>query len=126
MSNNKSSGFLGGVLMGALAGAVTGLLVAPKPGRETRKLLRKSADALPDLAEDLATSVQLQTDRLSEQALQNWEGTLSRLREAISAGIEAGVAENRRLNRKLAEPTTHQAEEEATPREPLPAPESNL
>ena len=120
--SNKSSGFFGGVLMGAVAGAVTGLLIAPKPGRETRKLLRKSADALPDLAEDLATSVQLQADRLSEQALVNWDGTLARLKEAVAAGVEAGMAESRRLNR---EPISSAPRgPEVSPREPLTAPES--
>ncbi len=99
MANNQSSGFLGGLLIGSALGAVTGLLLAPKAGRETRKLLRKSADALPELAEDLATSLQLQADRLSDTALQNWEGTLVRLKEAIAAGVEAGLEENRRLNR---------------------------
>lgn len=126
MSNNKSSGFFGGVLLGAVAGAVTGLLIAPKPGRETRKLLRKSADALPDLAEDLATSVQLQADRLSDQALHNWDGTLARLKEAVSAGVEAGMAENRRLSREPASPPANPpvSRAEAIARDPLTAPES--
>jgi gas vesicle protein len=51
--------------------------------------LKKSASALPDIAEDLSTTVQLQADRLSESALRNWDGTLTRLREAIAAGVEA-------------------------------------
>ncbi|MEB3267007.1 MAG: YtxH domain-containing protein [Leptolyngbya sp.] len=87
---NKQSGssgaFIGGLLLGSALGAVTGLLVAPRTGRETRQLLRKSADALPELVEDLASSLQLQADRLSEGTLRNWEQTLNRLREAIAAG----------------------------------------
>ena len=94
MSNNKQTGsFLGGVFIGAALGTVVGLLIAPRKGRETRKILKKSADALPELAEDLSTSVQLQADRLSESALYNWEGTLARLREAVAAGIEASKLE---------------------------------
>ena len=89
MSNNRSGAFFGGVLLGAAVGTLTGILLAPRPGRETRQLLKKSADALPELAEDLSTSVQLQADRLSESALRNWDGTLGRLREAIAAGVEA-------------------------------------
>lgn len=89
MSGNKSGSFLGGMLVGALVGTVTGLLVAPRSGKETRQFLRKSADALPELVEDLATSLQLQTDRLSETTLRNWEQTLIRLREAIAAGQAA-------------------------------------
>jgi gas vesicle protein len=95
MSDNRSGSgsFVGGLFIGAIAGAVAGLLVAPKTGRETRLLIRKSADALPELVEDLSSSVQLQADRFSETALRNWDGTLGRLKEAISAGMEASQRE---------------------------------
>jgi gas vesicle protein len=89
MSGKRSGAFLVGVIFGAAAGAVAGLLAAPRTGEETRKILKKTADALPDLAEDLTTTVQLQADRLSEKAIKNWDGTLVRLKDAISAGVEA-------------------------------------
>jgi gas vesicle protein len=89
MSGKRSGGFLVGVILGAAAGAVTGLLAAPRTGRETRRILRKSADALPDLAEDLSTTVQIQADRLSETATKNWDSTLNRLKDALFAGVEA-------------------------------------
>jgi len=101
MSNNRSGGFIGGMLLGAAIGTLTGLLMAPRTGRETRQLLKKSADALPELAEDLSTSVQLQADRLSESALRNWDETLDRLREAIAAGIEATQQERQVLEPRL-------------------------
>lgn len=97
MSNNRSGAFLGGLIIGAAIGAVAGILAAPRAGRETRQLLRKSADALPELAEDLSSSVQLQADRLSESALRNWDSTLIRLREAITAGVEATQRERQIL-----------------------------
>jgi gas vesicle protein len=96
MSDNRSGSsglFVGGLFIGAVVGAVAGLLAAPKTGRETRQLIRKSADALPELVEDLSSSIQLQTDRLSENALRNWDGTLGRLREAIAAGVDASQRE---------------------------------
>lgn len=93
MSNNRAGSFIGGLLLGTAIGTLTGLLLAPRTGRETRQLLKKSADALPELAEDLSTSVQLQADRLSESALRNWDETLGRLRQAIAAGIEASQQE---------------------------------
>ena len=99
MSENRSGSFIVGLLLGAAAGTITGILVAPRPGRETRKLLKKSADALPELAEDLSTSVQIQADRLSESALRNWDETLLRLKEAIAAGIEASQRERQLLKR---------------------------
>lgn len=98
MSNNRSGFIIGGMLLGAAIGTITGLLVAPRTGRETRKILKKSADALPELAEDLSTSVHLQADRLSEAALRNWDETLDRLREAMAAGLEASLRERKALN----------------------------
>lgn len=80
---------MGGVLLGAAMGTVAGLLMAPRTGKETRQILKKSADALPELAEDLATSVQMQADKLSETAVTNWGHTLDRLRAAIAAGQAA-------------------------------------
>jgi len=88
MANNSAS-FLGGMLLGTALGAAAGLLAAPRPGRETRHLLRKSADALPELADDLSSTLQLQADRLSETTLKNWDHTLNRLRDAIAAGQAA-------------------------------------
>lgn len=86
MSDKQSGGFVGGVLLGAAMGTVAGLLIAPRTGKETRQILKKSADALPELVEDLSTSIQLQADRLSENALVKWDHTLERLRAAIAAG----------------------------------------
>ena len=93
MAENKSSGLFGGLIIGGAIGAIAGILAAPRTGRETRHILKKSADALPELAEDLATSIQFQADRLSDTSLQNWEQTLDRLREAIAAGRAASHQE---------------------------------
>jgi gas vesicle protein len=100
MSNNRSGVFFGGLMLGATIGALTGLLVAPRTGRETRKILKKSASAIPELAEDLSTSVQIQADRLSANALRNWDETLDRLREAIAAGVDATQKESQILKRQ--------------------------
>jgi gas vesicle protein len=100
MSKNRSGVFFGGLMLGATIGALTGLLIAPRTGRETRKLLKKSADAIPELAEDLSTSVQIQADRLSANALRNWDETLDRLREAIAAGVDATQRESQVLKRQ--------------------------
>jgi len=93
MSKQNSAGaFIGGLARGSVMGTLMGLLIAPRTGKETRKVIKKSADALPELAEDLTTSIQLQADRLSETTLENWEGTLERLKLAIAAGVETSRA----------------------------------
>ena len=80
---------MGGMLLGAAIGTLSGLLVAPQTSRQTRRILKKSAQALPEIAEDVSSSVQIQADRLSASALKNWDETLDRLRDAIAAGVEA-------------------------------------
>jgi len=106
MSNNRTGSFIGGLFLGTAIGTLTGLLLAPRTGRETRQMLKKSADALPELAEDLSTSVQIQADRLSESALRNWDRTLNRLQEAMAAGLEASQREHQVLKQVNAEAPT--------------------
>jgi gas vesicle protein len=100
MSNQRLGQFLGGFVLGSVVGTVAGLLVAPRSGKETRQLIKKSADALPELAEDLSTSVQLQVYQLSGSARRNWDETLLRLKEAIAAGLEASQ-QQRQTQQKL-------------------------
>ncbi len=95
--NNKGGFFVAGMVLGSLVGAATGLLVAPRSGKETRKILQKSAEALPEMAEDVSATVQLQTERLSSSAVQNWHETLNRLKEAIATGVEVGQLEAQHL-----------------------------
>ncbi|MCU0534114.1 MAG: YtxH domain-containing protein [Hydrococcus sp. Prado102] len=97
MKKGNTGAFLAGMLVGGAIGTIAGLLSAPRSGKETRRILKKSADALPEIAEDLSTSLQLQTDRLSESAMRNWGETLTRLKEAIAAGIEASGLETQEL-----------------------------
>jgi gas vesicle protein len=103
MKKGNAGSFLAGMMIGGAIGAVAGLLVAPRSGKETRRILRKSAEALPELAEDLSTSVQLQADRLSDSAMRNWNDTIVRLKDAIAAGIEASQLEtqDRRLQSEV-------------------------
>jgi gas vesicle protein len=94
MSKNNNSGtFIAGMVIGGILGSLAGILMAPRSGKETRRILKKSADALPEMAEDLSTTVQFQTDRLSESAQKNWNDTLARLQETIAAGLEASQGE---------------------------------
>jgi gas vesicle protein len=89
MADKHRGTFFGGIVLGTVIGAVTGILVAPRPGRDTRKILSKAMTAVPQMAEDISSSVQLQTDKLSAAAGSRWHDTLDRLATAISAGIVA-------------------------------------
>jgi gas vesicle protein len=89
MADKNRGTFIGGVILGAAIGAVAGLLAAPRKGRDTRKILQKTATAVPQMAEDISSSVKLQADRLSTAASDNWHDTLDRLSQAIESGIVA-------------------------------------
>jgi gas vesicle protein len=89
MADKNRGTFIGGIFIGAAIGAVAGLLVAPRKGQDTRKILNKTVSAVPQMAEDISSSVQLQADRLAAAAGDRWHDTLDRLATAISAGIVA-------------------------------------
>ncbi|MBC6418885.1 MAG: YtxH domain-containing protein [Prochloron sp. SP5CPC1] len=73
MSKTNKKAIWGGIFLGSAVGTIIGLLIAPRSGGETRQVLKKSA-------------------------LRNWEGTLTRLKEAIAAGIEASNKSAREIN----------------------------
>lgn len=89
MANKNRGKFIGGVVVGAAIGAVAGLLAAPCTGQDSRKILSKTVAAVPQMAEDISSSIQFQTDRLSAATSDRWHDTLDRLATAISAGIVA-------------------------------------
>jgi len=96
--SNGASKFLGGLFVGTAIGAAAGILFAPRSGRETRQVLKRSAQDLPQIAEELGSNVQYQADRFTEQAQRTIDETLVRLQEAIATGQEA----SRRLQEELA------------------------
>ncbi len=81
--------FWGGVLFGAALGVMGGLLLAPRSGKETRRLLQNTLDSLPNASEDTVDRFQVQANRFLEQARGRVEETLGRLQEAIEAGKQA-------------------------------------
>ena len=98
MSNQKSGLFIGGLLLGSVIGTATGLLIAPRTGKKTRQLVKKSASAIPQLTTDLSTSLKFQTDRFSDSATNSWEEILERVKQAIAAGLEASQKERKILS----------------------------
>ncbi len=97
MAGNRAGAFLGGLVLGTAVGTAIGLLVAPRSGRETRRFLRKSAEALPDVAEDLKTSLQYQTEKFIDSAQANLDETFDRLQDAIEVGKDAMLQKQQEL-----------------------------
>jgi len=94
MSEEKNkTAFIGGLLLGGSIGAIASIFLAPRSGKENRQILKKTAQALPEMAEDLSSTLKINSSRLSASALDVWENTLTRLKVAIAAGLEASEEE---------------------------------
>ena len=89
MKENKNTTFVIGALLGGTVGTIVTLLLTPRNGKENRKIVQKTVAALPEIAEDVSSTLQSNTNRLSHSALKKWDNTLNRLQSAIVAGIEA-------------------------------------
>lgn len=85
----KNTTFLMGMVIGSTIATVTTLLLTPRNGKENRQIVQKTSQALPEMAEDLASTLQLQSQRLSGKMLKKWNYHLTRFQYAIGAGIEA-------------------------------------
>lgn len=96
--SNGAGKFLGGFLVGSAVGALVGLSVTPRSRKQAKRLLRKSAEVLPEIAEGLTANVQYKRDRLTESAQKTMSEALDRLREAISIGQEASQKLRQELN----------------------------
>jgi gas vesicle protein len=77
MADKNRGTFLSGIFIGTTIGTITGLLLAPRQGRDTRKVLGKTIAAVPQMAEDISSSVILQADKLSTAAGDRWHDRLS-------------------------------------------------
>jgi gas vesicle protein len=104
--SNGAGKFLAGFLVGSAVGALVGLSVTPRSRKQAKRLLRKSAEVLPEIAEGLTANVQYQSDRLTESAQKTMSEAMERLREAIAIGQEA----SQKLRQELNFPTTTASE----------------
>jgi gas vesicle protein len=86
---DKNNAFILGVVVGSSIATMATLLFSPRNGKENRKIVSKTAQALPEMAQDISSSLQMNSDRISQSALQKWDNTLNRLKKAVSAGVEA-------------------------------------
>lgn len=95
MSKSKrENSLITGLVLGGAVGAVTGLLLAPRQGKETRAVVKKSLQALPELATDFSTTTRQHTHRWSHKLSSRWEKVRYRWQKAIAAGLEAAAQEN--------------------------------
>jgi gas vesicle protein len=112
--SNGAGKFLGGFLIGSAIGALVGLSITPRSRKQAKRLLHKSAEVLPEIAEGLTANVQYKRDRLTESAQKTMSEALDRLREAITIGQEASQKLRQELN-----PSTTASEIDQQDNDPL-------
>ena len=91
MSNNQEDrnvfiNFLAGMGLGALVGAAAALLMAPKPGTETRQDLANAAEEMKTKANKVAQNL----SESSEDLVKKSKEMIGATREKVQSAIEAG------------------------------------
>ncbi|GAB4217060.1 MAG: hypothetical protein OHK0012_20600 [Synechococcales cyanobacterium] len=105
MAKTHAGAFVGGVVLGAAIGTAIGLLVAPRKGRETRQLVRRSLGGIPDVADDMTHTLHHRTEQLLDAAQRSLDDTMVRLQEAIATGKKAMEEQQRQLELAEEAPT---------------------
>ncbi len=88
MANDNGGGFSTGLILGAIIGTVAGILMAPKPGSETRSELMGKSDYWREKAEKLSDLI---VDRLGptlETVRDNVPPTLENMKSRVDPLIE--------------------------------------
>lgn len=95
--HGSAAGVLLAFLSGAALGAVAALLLAPKPGRESREQLRGYARKAEENLRELAGRAEERFEEVVDQGKEFVEAQKSVLREAFEAGREAMKRERERM-----------------------------
>lgn len=95
MGNNDNGGsFALGLLVGGIIGALIGMLLAPKPGSETRSEIWERSETLRSRADEAAASLR---QRVGPAA----DGVSSRFGPAVESVREAGASAIENVNARL-------------------------
>ena len=91
MSEHRSdaAGYLGWFLLGGVIGAATALLLAPKPGQETREMLLERGGEVAKRAQEMATEAQGRAGEWLDKSRELFEEQTKRLLTAFEAGRDA-------------------------------------
>ncbi len=68
MENKNASSFLTGLILGAVVGLAIGFLYAPRPGKETRELLKEKAVVAKEKATEFARKVKQTANEAAKKA----------------------------------------------------------
>lgn len=83
------SRFIAGFVVGGAIGAIAGILLAPKSGEETRKLLADSAQDMARRADETAKQIQSKADDAVSDLQKKGEEIKDKIQDLISKQKEA-------------------------------------
>jgi gas vesicle protein len=100
MSEHRSdaAGYLGWFLLGGVVGAAAALLLAPRPGQETRDMLLERGGEVAKRAQAMATEAQGHAGEWLDKSRELFEEQTKRLMTAFEAGRDAMREEIRKGN----------------------------
>ena len=88
----STSRFLAGFSVGGAIGAIAGILLAPKSGEETRKILADTASDMARRADETAKQIQVKADDAVSDLQKKGEEIKEKLQDLIAKQKEAKAA----------------------------------
>ena len=87
--NDSGWSFTTGFLFGAIVGGIAGILLAPKPGSQTRAELLEQSGALRSRAEEMAASVRERVGPAVESVRERVSPAMESVRERVEPAVES-------------------------------------
>jgi len=111
---NEGSGFTTGLLVGGIIGTVIGILIAPKPGEETRADLLEKSDLIRHKADEFSETsrgrIGPTVDSISERIGPTVEATRDKLIPAMENAKEKVIPLVDQINERFADFSSTQTE----------------
>ena len=93
MSNeSNNNNFWLGFLIASSVTSLATIIFHPRNAVETKKILHKTSQALPQIAKDFVSTLQIHSQNISASATGKWQRNLHRLQVAVKAGVEESRA----------------------------------
>lgn len=97
------SRFLAGFIVGGAIGAVAGILLAPRSGEETRKMLKDTADDMARRADETAKQIKVKADDAVSDLQKKGDEIKEKLQDLIAKQKEAKTENSEEHNEESAE-----------------------
>ena len=98
---NDNGGFTTGLLVGGILGTIIGIMIAPKPGSQTRSELLNRSESFRDRAENISSSVVESITPTVEQISEKLAPTVDKVIGTVAPIVDqvnAKISESRSKN----------------------------